>query len=146
MREIKKVIIHCSASDDPSQDSVTAIRHLHTSPITEKIKWGKYETTGKAFNDIGYHFVITKDGAIRPGRPLHKPGAHCEGQNEDSVGICLSGENDFRPEQFRSLRFLIKDLCQQFKISPYSVYPHSYFEPKKTCPNFDVTRLIAAQE
>lgn len=41
---------------------------------------------------IGYHFFVRKDGSIYAGRPLDKVGAHVEGFNSLSVGICAEGD------------------------------------------------------
>ena len=40
---------------------------------------------------IGYHFYIRKDGKIYRGRPIEKIGAHTEGYNGVSVGVCFEG-------------------------------------------------------
>lgn len=46
---------------------------------------------------IGYHFVVRKDGTIQQGREIDSVGAHCTGQNGDSIGICFEG--DFTKEK-----------------------------------------------
>lgn len=40
---------------------------------------------------IGYHFVIRKDGTIERGRPLSVVGAHAQGDNLHTIGICMAG-------------------------------------------------------
>jgi N-acetylmuramoyl-L-alanine amidase len=134
MRVLTKIIIHCSASDDPKQDDPLEIRNLHMSSKETKIKWGKYDTTGKGFSDIGYHYVITKDGSVHMGRRLDKIGAHCLGQNLESVGICLTGEHDFTPDQFFSLAWLLNDVLNN-NPTIREVRPHSHYSDK-SCPNF----------
>jgi N-acetyl-anhydromuramyl-L-alanine amidase AmpD len=39
----------------------------------------------------GYHFFISKDGKVYRGRPIDAVGAHCEGHNSNSIGICAEG-------------------------------------------------------
>lgn len=39
---------------------------------------------------IGYHFVIRKDGTIERGRPLSVVGAHAQGDNLHTIGICMA--------------------------------------------------------
>ena len=51
----------------------------------------------RGWEDIGYHYVICKNGSIQPGRALHLEGAHALGRNESSIGVCLEG--DFRKYQ-----------------------------------------------
>ena len=124
MREIRKIIIHCSASGDVSADE---IRQWHLA---------------RNWRDIGYHYVIRASGAIEQGRPLEESGAHCKGQNADSVGVCLTGGKDgaydFTPEQFKSLESLVSVLTKTLEIEDDAVKGHNDFTTEKTCPNFDV--------
>lgn len=144
MRNINLIIIHCSSSDLPEQDSVEAIKYLHTANKKTKIKWGKYDTTGNGWADIGYHYIITKDGTIHIGRPIEKAGAHCKGFNQSSIGICLTGEKEFTEAQFTSLRRIIKDeLIPNFGLSIIDVMGHKELNRAKTCPNFDVHEKLA---
>lgn len=46
---------------------------------------------------IGYHYFVRKDGSIWRGRPEDAIGAHTEGHNDHSIGICAEG--DFSKEQ-----------------------------------------------
>ena len=40
---------------------------------------------------IGYHFFVRKDGRVYRGRPITKVGAHTQGYNSQSVGVCFEG-------------------------------------------------------
>lgn len=122
MRKITQHIIHCSDSEN---GNVTQIR-----------KWHK----AKGWHDVGYHFVIRPDGEVEVGRPLQKIGAHCKGHNATSVGTCLVGKEKFNLEQFESLRFLHHTLQQLFP--GIAAFPHTHFNPHKTCPNFDVQKAL----
>lgn len=75
MRRIDTVVIHHSASprDDTSVEEITEW-HL-----------------ARRFSEIGYHYIITGDGVLYYGRPLHKMGAHCKGSNLHSIGVCVTG-------------------------------------------------------
>jgi hypothetical protein len=123
MREINKIIIHCSDSDIPSHDNIDAVRQWHMD---------------RGWNGVGYHFFIQKNGNIEEGRPLVIAGAHCKGHNKDSVGICLSGKKEFTDAQMDSLYSLVQKLCSDHYIHPRSVYPHNKFNKNKTCPNFEL--------
>ena len=79
MRKINKHIIHCSDTPDDRHVTVDDIRAWH-------IKRG--------WNDIGYHYIINRDGSLALGRPVEKIGAHCKGNNGDSIGTCLIGRDD----------------------------------------------------
>lgn len=127
------IVVHCSATR-PSQDfDVDDIRRMHLQ---------------RGFFDVGYHYVIKRDGTVQPGRPLDRQGAHVSGYNHLSVGVCLIGgvteddvtvaENNFTPEQFAALRRVLADLkANRFphaEILGHRDMPHVH----KACPSFDV--------
>ena len=128
MRNINKIIVHCSATPEGKAFSVDDIRRWHLQ---------------RGFADIGYHFVIYLDGSVHVGRALAKAGAHCKGHNAHSVGVCYIGgceahsqkPKDTRTEeQKRSLVRLITELRQQFPNA--SVHGHREFA-NKACPSFN---------
>ncbi len=55
---------------------------------------------GNGWVGIGYHFCVRKDGTVYRGRPIDTVGAHCQGYNNLSVGICAEGnyQNEIMPE------------------------------------------------
>lgn len=123
MRKINKIIIHCSDSDLEIHDNVETIRKWHV----EERNW----------KDIGYHYVVTKNGNVHQGRPLKEAGAHTFGHNDDSIGVCLTGREEFSASQFFSLAWLVRDLLEQFPEC-MKVLPHNYYSDNKTCPNFNL--------
>lgn len=137
MRPINKLIIHCSDTDG---GNAAAIRKFHTAPPPE----------GRGWQDIGYHFVIDYDGVVEPGRAEAEEGAHCQGHNIDSLGICLIGINKsgvgmFRVEQYSALRKLVQSLLNKYGLKPENVFGHYEFDTAiaqgKTCPNLDADWL-----
>ena len=127
MRKIDKIIIHCSATEAGHNFSARDIDVWHKQ---------------RGFNGIGYHYVIKLDGTVEEGRPLEKIGAHCVGQNGNSIGICYIGgmshalPKDTRtPEQKKALVKLVKQLTARFPRA--TVHGHNEFAPK-ACPCFDV--------
>ena len=80
MRDLNRIILHCSATREGKDFSVDTIRGWHVN--------------GNGWSDIGYHWVIRIDGSIEVGRPLEKSGAHTKGHNKDSVGVCYIGGCD----------------------------------------------------
>ena len=141
MRNITEIIVHCSASDYFRDDSIEAVRNLHTSSKKTQITWGKYATHGKEFSDIGYHFFIDKSGAISRGRPLARAGAHCKGKNRGTIGVCISGAHKFTNHEYTSLSFLIKAMNAKFK-KELKVSGHYKYSESKTCPNFNVDKFL----
>lgn len=133
MRTINKIIIHCSAT--PEGRAVT---------IEEIDKWHKE----RGFDCIGYHYVIYLDGSIHLGRSIEKAGAHCVGQNKNSIGVCYIGglerdcktSKDTRTDaQKKAMRSLISELKVQYPNA--SIHGHSEFA-NKACPCFDVSELL----
>lgn len=121
MREISKVILHCSASDYEGQ-TAEWIKNIH---IKER-----------GFQTIGYHYFIRFDGLIEQGRKEEEIGAHCNGHNRESIGICLAGLNKFREAQFDSLTLLLCEIHARYPKA--TLHPHSEFNKNKTCPVFGV--------
>ena len=137
MREINKIIIHCSATPEGKPFTVENIRRWHTLPVSKG---------GRGWSDIGYHYVIYLDGSVHNGRPVEKIGAHCAGQNTKSIGICYVGglasdaktPKDTRTEtQKRALRQLVATLRKKYPKA--TVHGHREFAAK-ACPCFDVKK------
>ena len=129
MRQIKEIIIHCSATPDGRDYTVSDIDRWHRA---------------RGFRKIGYHYVIYRDGSIHEGRPIAEAGAHCKGHNAHSIGICYIGglDKDGRtpkdtrtPEQKASLSALVNQL--QATYPDATLHGHNEFAPK-ACPSFRV--------
>lgn len=132
MRDIKRLIVHCSYTKPSMDIGVDEIRTWHV----EENKW----------TDVGYHYVIRRDGTIESGRPLERPGAHVKGANHDSIGICWVGgmaqetavaEDNRTADQSKALFDLLKDLQEKFPGA--GVIGHRDVKGvNKECPCFDV--------
>lgn len=75
-RYINEIIVHCSATPECKDFTVTDIKKWHLA---------------RGFSDIGYHYVIYRDGSVHTGRDKSKIGAHCTGHNSYSIGVCYIG-------------------------------------------------------
>ena len=129
-RKIDTVFIHCSASDKAKYDNVESIRSWHVN--------------GNGWSDIGYHFVITKDGTIRLGRPLRKIPAAQRGHNRGSVAICVTGKEEFSDDQLTELRHLCNRL-QTLHPVPLRFRGHCEVS-RKLCPVFNYRSLVGLAE
>jgi len=119
------IVIHCS--DTPDEREVEA----------KEIK--KWHVEERGWEDIGYHFVIRRNGLIEVGRDFVSQGAHAKPVNKTSLGICLVGRSEFDERQFESLRDLVQLILRLFPDC--KVVGHSDVDPKKPkCPNFDVIK------
>lgn len=130
MRKINSIIIHCTATPEGKDYTVADIRRWHVQ--------------GNGWRDIGYHYVIYRDGTIHLGRPLEQVGAHATGHNADSIGIVYVGgcaadgrtAKDTRtPAQKEALATLCKILKDTLGIR--EIHGHSEYAAK-ACPSFDV--------
>ena len=138
MRHIDEIVIHCTATnpswyaDKSAQDVVTEIRRWHTQE--------------RGWSDIGYHFIVHRDGKIASGRPITRGGAHTRGRNKASIGIALVGGrggcaddaflDNYTEAQERELRALIESLEQEFPTIS-TVSGHNDYA-SKACPCFSV--------
>ena len=125
MRKINQIILHCSDSPHDHHDEISIIRQWHLE---------------RGFNDVGYHYFIQGNGNIQKGRNESVIGAHCRGQNMNSVGICLHGRDKFSIAQFKSLAKLLEEIKSRHKINRVS--GHSEYDKGKTCPNFTIYDVI----
>jgi len=131
MREINKIIVHCSATRENENFEVSEIRKWHVE--------------GRGWSDIGYHFYIDLYGQIHKGRDIAKMGAHCKGHNRNSIGICYCGgvEADGKTpkdtrniEQKEALIAVLRTLKAMFPNAV--IHSHKDFA-NKACPSFDAT-------
>jgi N-acetylmuramoyl-L-alanine amidase len=45
----------------------------------------------RGFKKIGYHYVVLLDGTVEKGRSEDEIGAHAQGSNANSIGVCYIG-------------------------------------------------------
>lgn len=136
-REIKQIIIHCSATTSRVDIGAAEIRQMHIN---------------QGWSDGGYHYVIRRNGKIELGRDLDKDGdideetgAHAFGWNANSIGVCLiggadsagQGEANFTPAQMIALSAFLVAKREQYPQAV--IMGHRDTGAKKDCPSFDVT-------
>lgn len=134
-RRIDYIIIHCSDTPEGRNDTVDDIRRWHTLP----------KPKGNGWADIGYNYVIHLDGSIHIGRDINKVGAHCEGYNANSIGICYVGGRTADMKQIKDTRTtkqkesLLNLLKMLRKVYPTAkIVGHRDLDKHgKTCPNFN---------
>lgn len=131
--EVRELIVHCTATREGEDYTVKQIREWHTAKPPK----------GNGWQDIGYHFVIYRDGTIHSGRSTCIVGAHCSGHNAHSLGICYVGglasdgktPKDTRTDaQKKSLLNLLRRLKTIYPNA--KIYGHRDFAAK-ACPSFD---------
>lgn len=128
---IKYLIVHHTAT---SRDTTTfaAVKRYHVS---------------KGWGDIGYHYFITADGKIWPGRAENVVGAHATSNNMNfkSLGICLTG--NFMNEvpttaQLTSLETLLISLKVKHNIPIENILGHQEIPASTACPGTNLLRRV----
>ena len=128
-RRIDKIILHCSATPEGKDYTVEQIRQWHLA---------------RNFSDVGYHFIIYRDGSVHRGRPVAQIGAHTTGYNTHSIGICYIGgmtADNKTPKDTRTeaQRLALIKLVRELKASYPSATVHGHNEfANKACPSFIV--------
>lgn len=134
MREIKSIILHCSGTPDGKDFTIDDITQWHKE---------------RGFKTIGYHYVVYRDGTVHKGRPVEQIGAHCEGYNKNSIGVCYIGglmtdgktPKDTRTvEQKEALYQLCYDLMDKYNLGMEDIHCHNEYA-KKDCPCFKIVKF-----
>lgn len=127
-RVIKEIIVHCSATAEGRDFTVEDIRRWHKQ---------------QGWSDIGYHYVIGRHGEKWTGRDVDVSGAHCEGHNRNSIGVCYIGGLDAAGKKAKDTRTLqqkavmLSLLTELKRLYPQAkIYGHRDFA-RKDCPSFD---------
>ena len=115
-------IVHCSDSD---HGDAALIRKWHME-------------APRHWDNIGYHFVIRKDGGIEIGRPIAQSGAHCAGFNTRSVGTCIIGKpgkpNAAQLSALKGIHEKLKRMFPNIEACGHRDMPNV----TKECPGFNV--------
>lgn len=147
-RRIDYIAVHCTATPEGRDMTVEEIRRIHKQ---------------NGWSDIGYHYVVTRDGRVYPGRDVDVSGAHVAGYNTYSIGVVYVGGLENRPgvpynrlkakdtrtdAQKASLMSLLIDLRKLYPNA--KIQGHRDFSPDKNgngiiepsewikdCPSFD---------
>jgi hypothetical protein len=126
------VVIHHSGSQS-SDDR----RSLLDIQLTHRINRG--------WADIGYHYVVGKNGDIYEGRDLHVRGTHVEDYNTGSVGVCLLGDFDRESPtnaQIGTAIGLVQWLARLLKLTHLA--GHRNFNPTTQCPGNTLVPYLQA--
>lgn len=144
MREIKHIVIHCSATKEGMFFDSENIDNWHKK---------------KGWSGIGYHYVVLLDGMLEKGRKDEKIGAHVKGFNSNSIGVVYIGGLDKKGKpkdtrtdlQKESLKELLKRLKWMYPKA--EILGHRDFSPDlnkngiieknefiKACPCFDAKK------
>jgi N-acetyl-anhydromuramyl-L-alanine amidase AmpD len=135
MREIKGIVIHCSASPDS--------RDLGFKEINEWHKANGWKSPSGIH--CGYHYIVRRNGTIERGRPDSEVGSHVAGKNSKTLGIVWIGENQPTAVQMAALIQITHALMVKYNVPIDKVQGHREIAPesKKACPVIDMDKLRA---
>ncbi|PXA91215.1 lysozyme [Caulobacter sp. D4A] len=142
MKRVDFLVVHCSATPVTRDIGAKEIRQMHMQ---------------QGWADIGYHYVIRRDGRVDKGRADTVPGAHVQGFNSRSLGICMVGgvkpdgktaEANFTDAQYAALRHTLDSLKHAYPdaviLGHRDLSPDRNRDGKvtkgewlKECPTFD---------
>lgn len=106
MRKITTIYLHTAADPNSKHATIDQLRAMHMA-----LGW----------RDVGYHFVINNEGKTFAGRPIDQIGSHVKGDNDYSIGVVMTGNQDLTvpsPEQINSTLGLLTALCRVFGLEP----------------------------
>lgn len=121
------IVVHHTASD-PSI-TVEDIHQMHVN---------------NGWAGIGYHLVIYPDGSVNQGRPIEMQGAHCQGFNNRSIGVNLTGNFEIdhpTEQQVEALTVLLSDLMQEYNIPPERITGHNVWNAT-ACPGMNLDTIL----
>ena len=129
-RSINRLFVHCAATKEGVDVTTDTIKKWHLA---------------RGFKDIGYHYVIYRDGSIHQGRKENVAGAHVSGYNKNSIGICYVGGLDSKgnpkdtrtPAQRDTMLALLRALKKRYPSA--TIYGHRDYA-NKACPCFDAKK------
>ncbi|MFO0826975.1 MAG: peptidoglycan recognition family protein [Phycisphaerales bacterium] len=109
-----------------------------TASRIEHVRIAHRNAKGGGYADIGYHFVVDREGRIWEGRSLKYQGAHVKNHNEGNVGImCLGNFEEQTPsaKQLAGLSKQVKTMMARYKVPVRRVYTHQEWAGAQTlCP------------
>ena len=129
-RKITLIVVHCTGTEEGQDVTVQAIRNYHVNH--------------NGWRDIGYHYVIYRDGSLHEGRDVNISGGHARGYNSNSIGIvyvggCPKGHLDQSKDtrtaaQKATLLRLLKDMRRMYPAA--RIVGHRDLN-NTSCPGFD---------
>lgn len=131
VRRINLIIVHCSDSPDSMDIGLPEIEKWHSERFSGVV------VDGHRIH-CGYHYIVRRDGTVEVGRPESVIGAHCEGYNSRSIGICWVGRTTPGEKQMKMLIGLVRNVMLRYALTTQHVHGHCDFNKGKTCPNIDM--------
>lgn len=101
-RHVDRVFLHCTASSYDHHDDIEVVRAWHL---------------GRGWSDVGYHYMIHKDGSISAGRDLEKTPAAQKGHNKGTIAIAMHGGQDARDDFSTKQIVTLREFCEDIRYA-----------------------------
>ncbi len=128
MNGVRRITLHHT-------DEVPGIRARSDREIVSAIQ--SYHRNNLGWADIGYHYLIGRDGLVYEGRTASAQGAHSGGANNiQNLGIAVIGNFNHRmpgAAQMGAVAAFIADQQQTYRVSSGNVFGHRDLGPTE-CP------------
>jgi N-acetylmuramoyl-L-alanine amidase len=131
MREIKHIVVHCTAT--PQTTTVASIQNYWRSTL----KW----------KSPGYHIIVHADGTLTRLQPNEKPTNGVAGHNANSLHVSYIGgiDKEGKPKDTRTLnqkQSLLAVITVWKRLFPNAIVQgHRDFPGvSKACPSFDAKK------
>ena len=128
------------------------VHHSASAESTSVEEITRWHVEGRGFRTIGYHKVINLKGGVvvtPEGRRETEVGAHTQGHNTNSLGVCVAGNYsvaDMKAPVYEELLDVVGALMRRYGIPASQVFGHREAEGAATeCPGlrFDLKKLRA---
>lgn len=131
------IVIHCAATRPSMDIGLREIRQWHVQ---------------QGWLDVGYHYIIRRDGTVETGRPRDVVGSHVKGHNFESLGICMVGgiddagkpQDNFTDAQWAALDGLVWEASMVWYPGA-RICGHRDLDSGKACPSFDVATWLKSR-
>lgn len=127
MGQVKRITLH-HTHEYPGMNKLSDVRVIQSI--------ARYHRKNLGWADIGYHFIIGRDGRVYEGRSSLYQGAHVGGHNENNLGISMMGNFMKKlptAKQLSSLKKLLALKFTEYNLSADELYGHRDFKATE-CP------------
>lgn len=104
---------------------------------TEQIR--RYHMQSRGWRDIGYNYIVERNGRVVTGRSLDIAGAHCKDKqmNTRGIGVCMIGNMQNHPPlpaQYEALINQLAALAKRYDIPVKNILGHKEVPSPTDCP------------
>jgi len=129
-RHVDRVFLHCTASSYDHHDDIEVVRQWHL---------------GRGWSDVGYHYMIHRDGSMSEGRPLERTPAAQKGHNKGTIAIAMHGGQDAKDDFSTKQIVTLREFCEQIRAAyDGDITFHGHCEVViRDCPVYDYKAYLA---